>query len=150
ANNTFTARKQREGTMPNYTYLIVGGGMTADAAVHGIREVDRGGSIGLLSAERHLPYARPPVTKALWKGKPRESTWRHTESQGVELHLGRTARHLDPQNKRVTDDQGTAYGYGKLLLATGRTPPQFIEGVDMTTAMQAGSAGALVPPGNRE
>jgi hypothetical protein len=28
--------------MPNYKYLIVGGGMTADAAVHGIREVDRG------------------------------------------------------------------------------------------------------------
>jgi hypothetical protein len=32
--------------MPDYMYLIVGGGMTADAAVHGIREVDRGGSIG--------------------------------------------------------------------------------------------------------
>src|SRR5262249_40726833 len=48
--------------------------------------------------------------------------WRQTESQGVTLHLGRTARHLDPQNKCVTDDQGTAYGYGKLLLATGGTP----------------------------
>ena len=31
--------------MLNYKYLIVGGGMTADAAVHGIREVDRNGSI---------------------------------------------------------------------------------------------------------
>src|SRR5262249_53737262 len=47
---------------------------------------------------------------------------RRTESQGVTLHLGRTARHLDPQNKRITDDQGTAYGYGKLLLAIGGTP----------------------------
>ena len=27
--------------MPDYTYLIIGGGMTGDAAVHGIREVDR-------------------------------------------------------------------------------------------------------------
>jgi hypothetical protein len=68
--------------MPNYTYLIVGGGMTADAAVHGIREVDRGGSIGVLSAEGHPPYDRPPLSKKLWKGKPLESIWRQTESQG--------------------------------------------------------------------
>src|SRR6516164_11051707 len=108
--------------MPNYTYLIVGGGMTADAAVLGIREVDRPGSIGLLSAEGHPPYDRPPLSKKLWKGKPLESIWRQTESQGVSLHLGRTARHLDPQHKRITDDQGAAYGYGKLLLATGGTP----------------------------
>jgi NADPH-dependent 2,4-dienoyl-CoA reductase/sulfur reductase-like enzyme len=108
--------------MPNYTYLIVGGGMTADAAVHGIREVDRGGSIGLLSAEGHPPYNRPPLSKGLWKGKPLESIRRKTENQGVTLHLGRTARHLDPQEKRVTDDQGTVYTYGKLLLATGGTP----------------------------
>ena len=108
--------------MPNYTYLIVGGGMTADAAVRGIREVDRSGSIGLLCAEGHPPYDRPPLSKKLWKGKPLESIWRQTESQGVSLHLGRTARHLDLQNKRITDDQGTAYAYGKLLLATGGTP----------------------------
>jgi hypothetical protein len=37
-------------------YLIVGSGMTTDAAVHGIREVDRGGSIGLPSAEGHLGF----------------------------------------------------------------------------------------------
>jgi 3-phenylpropionate/trans-cinnamate dioxygenase ferredoxin reductase component len=108
--------------MPNYTYLIVGGGMTAAAAVQGIREVDPSGSIGLISAEGHPPYDRPPLSKGLWKGKPLESIWRHTESQGVTLHLGRAVRHLDPQNKRVTDDQGTASGYGKLLLATGGTP----------------------------
>src|SRR6516162_2696858 len=108
--------------MPNYTYLIVGGGMTAAAAAHGIREVDPSGSIGLLSAEGHPPYDRPPLSKKLWKGKPLQSIWRQTESQGVTLHLGRTARHLDPQKKRVTDDQGIVYTYGKLLLATGGTP----------------------------
>src|SRR3954447_4772270 len=108
--------------MPNYTYLIVGGGMTGDAALHGIREVDGAGSIGLIGAEAHRPYNRPPLSKALWKGKPLESIWRQTESQGVTLHLGRTAQQLDAENKRVTDDQGTVYGYDKLLLATGGTP----------------------------
>jgi NAD(P)H-nitrite reductase large subunit len=114
--------KYQKRTMPNYKYLIGGGGMTADAAVYGIREVDRDGSIGLLSAEGHPASNRPPLSKKLWKGKPLESIWRRTECQGVTLHLGRTARHLDSQNKRITDDQGTAYGYGKLLLATGGTP----------------------------
>jgi 3-phenylpropionate/trans-cinnamate dioxygenase ferredoxin reductase subunit len=108
--------------MPNYTYFIVGGGMTADAAVHGIREVDRGGSIGLLSAEGHPPYNRPPLSKGLWKGKPLQSIWRKTEDQGVKVQLGRRARHLDLQQKQVTDDHGTAYGYEKLLLATGGEP----------------------------
>ena len=106
----------------NYTYLIVGGGMTADAAVHGIREVDGSGSIGLVSNDTHPPYDRPPLSKKLWKGKPLESIWRDTKSQRVTLHLGRTVRYLDPQNKRVTDDQGTVCGYSKLLLATGGTP----------------------------
>ena len=48
--------------MPNYYYLIGGGGMSADAAVHGIREVDRDGSIGLLSAERHSPITAASAT----------------------------------------------------------------------------------------
>lgn len=108
--------------MPNFTYLIVGGGMTADAAVHGIREVDPSGSIGLLSAEERPPYNRPPLSKGLWKGEAEDSIWRHTEKQGVSLHLGRTVRHLDPQHRRLTDDQGQDYGYDKLLLATGGTP----------------------------
>jgi NADPH-dependent 2,4-dienoyl-CoA reductase/sulfur reductase-like enzyme len=108
--------------MPNYTYLIVGGGMTGASAVEGIREVDPNGSIGLLGAEGRPPYDRPPLSKGLWKGKSFESIWRQTESQRVTLHLGRTVRQLDPQNKCVTDDHGAVYGYGKLLLATGGTP----------------------------
>ena len=117
--------------MPDYTYLIVGGGMTADAAVQGIREVDAGGSIGVLSADRHPPYDRPPLSKGLWKGKPADSIWRHTEGRGVTLHLGRRVRRLDVQNRRVTDDQGTVYGYGKLLLATGGTPRRMPVGDDV-------------------
>jgi NADPH-dependent 2,4-dienoyl-CoA reductase/sulfur reductase-like enzyme len=114
--------------MPNYTYLIIGGGMTADSAVQGIREVDRRGSIGLISTEKHPPYDRPPLSKKLWKAKPLESIWRQTESQGVALHLGRTVQRIDLRSKQVIDGQGTAYGYGKLLLATGGTPRRLLFG----------------------
>jgi NADPH-dependent 2,4-dienoyl-CoA reductase/sulfur reductase-like enzyme len=108
--------------VPHYTYFIVGGGMSADAAVGGIREVDPRGSIGLIGADPHHPYDRPPLSKGLWKGKPLDSIWRKTAGDGVTLHLGRQARTLDPPNKRVTDDQGTVYTFDKLLLATGGTP----------------------------
>jgi hypothetical protein len=35
--------------MQHYTYVIVGGGMAADAAVAGIRSHDQSGTIGVLS-----------------------------------------------------------------------------------------------------
>src|SRR5450759_3153611 len=108
--------------MEHYKYLIIGGGMTADAAALGIREVDPSGSIGLIGAEPDPPYDRPPLSKGLWKGKALRSIWRKTESRGAEVHLGRRAQVLDPANRRVTDDQGAVYTFDKCLLATGGTP----------------------------
>ena len=108
--------------MTAYDYLIVGGGMTADAAARGIRERDASGTIGIVSAEPHPPYNRPPLSKGLWKGDSDDSIWRKSEETGAEIHLGRRAVRLDADQKRVTDDQGTAYQYGKLLLATGGEP----------------------------
>src|SRR3989475_784009 len=108
--------------MPPYDYLIVGGGMTADAAAQAIRAVDANGRIGLLSAEPHPPYNRPPLSKALWKGEPEASIWRKTESTGATLQLGRRVVGVDPGAKTVSDDRGTIHGYKKLLLATGGTP----------------------------
>ncbi len=105
-----------------YKYLLIGGGMTVAAAVAGIREIDQTGTIGLLSAESHPPYDRPPLSKALWKGEPLDSIWRTVDSQRVRSHLGRTALSLDASNKRVVDDEGTTYTYDRLLLATGCRP----------------------------
>src|SRR5262249_49748304 len=108
--------------MLEFAYLIVGGGMTAAAAVAGIREIDRSGTIGLIGAEPHPPYDRPPLSKALWKGAPLDSIWLKVDGQGVTFHMGRTARSLDRTSRLVVDDLGMSYTYGKLLLATGCTP----------------------------
>src|SRR2546430_7891297 len=109
--------------MPDYTYVIVGGGMTADAAAQAIGEAVPAGTIGLISAEPHPPYDRPPLSKALWKGEPEEKIWRKTASTGAELHLGRRIGAIDVRAHQVTDDRGTRYRFTKLLLATGGTPP---------------------------
>ncbi len=108
--------------MPDAKYLILGGGMTADAAVRGIREIDPKGPITILSADTKPPYNRPPLSKGLWKGQKVEQIWRRTEEAGVELLLGRRAVGLDAPNRRVTDDRGAQYAFEKLLIATGGTP----------------------------
>jgi len=108
--------------MAHYQYMIVGGGMTADSAVRGIRKVDPEGPIGMISMESDPPYNRPPLSKKLWQGKPLDSIWRKTESLGVELHLGLKVESIDPGVMSLRDDHGTVYTYDKLLLATGGTP----------------------------
>jgi 3-phenylpropionate/trans-cinnamate dioxygenase ferredoxin reductase subunit len=116
--------------MPEYRYLIVGGGMTGDAACGGIRDHDSHGSIGLVGGEEHMPYARPPLTKGLWKGKPEESIWRGTADYDVDLVLGRRIVALDLDAHMATDDAGETYFYERLLLATGGTPRRLGSGDD--------------------
>jgi len=108
--------------MKHYKYFIVGGGMAADAAVRGIRELDPNGAIGMISAEPDPPYTRPNLSKGLWKGRPMEKVWRNTPLEGVDMKLGHKATELDPVSKRVLDEHGEEYTYDRLLLATGGTP----------------------------
>jgi NADPH-dependent 2,4-dienoyl-CoA reductase/sulfur reductase-like enzyme len=108
--------------MRNYKYLIVGGGMTADAGVSGIRELDSKGSLAVISAELDPPYDRPPLSKKVWKGESLDKIWRHTNEHNVDLHLGRTVKVIDVQKKTMTDDQKEVYSFDKLLLATGGSP----------------------------
>jgi 3-phenylpropionate/trans-cinnamate dioxygenase ferredoxin reductase subunit len=103
-------------------YLIVGGGMTADAAVKGIRQHDADGRIVLVGAEENPPYKRPPLTKGLWSGGDEAKIWKGTEEKGAELVLGRRIVSLDPKAKRATDDAGDEYAFDKALLATGGAP----------------------------
>lgn len=116
--------------MYNYKYLIIGGGMTADAAAKGIREIDPEGSIGLISIESDPPYNRPPLSKGLWKGKSIDSIWCNTESKNVTLHLGQRIGSLNAEKQVVRDGQGNEYHGEKLLLATGGTPRHLSFGGD--------------------
>ena len=108
--------------MADYRYLIVGGGMTGDAACRGIREHDADGSIGLVGAEDEPPYSRPPLSKALWQGKPEDTIWRGTAELGVDLHLGRRIVSLDVDARVAVDDAGERYAFERVLLATGGRP----------------------------
>jgi 3-phenylpropionate/trans-cinnamate dioxygenase ferredoxin reductase component len=111
----------------HYEYLIIGGGLAGASAIEGIREFDAVHSIALLGAEAHLPYDRPPLSKKLWFGKKQvKDIFLHDQAfydrNGVKLMLGRQAVALDPHNKTVTDSQGEAHRFNRLLVATGGVP----------------------------
>ena len=116
--------------MENFKYLIIGAGMTGDAAVRGIRQIDPSGTIGLIGSEDDAPYNRPPLSKGLWKGKPLDKIWRKTEGPGLTLYLGRKIVSLNADELLVRDEQGNTYSGEKLLLATGGTPRRLSFGED--------------------
>lgn len=111
--------------MTDFRYLIVGGGMVADSAARGIRELDADGSIGIISEDVDRPYARPALSKKLWTDP--EFSWDdkvdlHTEETGATFVLGTRVTAIDRDAKTVTTDQGDTHGYERLLIATGGKP----------------------------
>ncbi len=119
----------------HFDYLIVGGGMAADAAMRGIREVDTSGSIGVVGNDPDRPYQRPWLSKALWKGKPMDKVWMPVPD-GVEFHLGHNVDRIEPDENRVHDDKGDTFTYGALLLATGVRPRHIAPDSDRVIAFR--------------
>ncbi len=109
----------------DFDYLIIGAGMTADAAARGIREVDSDGSIGIVGDEPDPPVRRPALSKDLWTDEDATltgSTLDPAADTGAELHLGQQITDLDPQAKVATSATGDEFGYDRVLIATGGTP----------------------------
>ncbi|MEW1836321.1 NAD(P)/FAD-dependent oxidoreductase [Microbacterium sp. NPDC079995] len=111
--------------MRTYDYLIVGGGMVADAAARGIRELDPDGTIGILSADIDPPYTRPALSKKLWTDP--DFTWDQVplgteEATGAELRLETLVTAIDREAQTVSIGDGHELGYRRLLLATGSKP----------------------------
>ncbi len=108
--------------MKHYPYLLVGGGMAADAAAAGIREIDQSGEKQIISAENDPPYKRPPLSKSLWKNEPLEKIWLNTAGKQVDVLTGQRVVQIRPDEKAVLTDSGEEFHYEKLLLATGGKP----------------------------
>ena len=105
--------------MKNYRYLIIGGGMSADAAVEGIRELDPEGTILVISSEPDPPYKRPPLSKSLWKKTLLEKIWLDTAGKKADVLLNQRVTKIDKDEKLITTEAGNEFHYDKLLLATG-------------------------------
>jgi 3-phenylpropionate/trans-cinnamate dioxygenase ferredoxin reductase subunit len=105
-------------------YVIIGGGVAAGRACQGIRREDKAGSLTLVTAESHVPYQRPPLSKEYLRGEEGldEVYLRgdaYYEENDVTLLRGTQATRVDPSAHTVSLDSGQVLEYEKLLLATG-------------------------------
>jgi NADPH-dependent 2,4-dienoyl-CoA reductase/sulfur reductase-like enzyme len=110
--------------MTEYTYIIIGGGLAGQRAAQGIRKVDTEGTLALVTAEPHVPYERPPLSKGYLMGKEgleaaylQDDAW--YDDNGIELMRGLHADGVDAEAHTIALRDGQELTYGKLLLATG-------------------------------
>jgi NADPH-dependent 2,4-dienoyl-CoA reductase/sulfur reductase-like enzyme len=115
--------------MPDFKYVVVGGGMTGHAAAQGIRSVDANGPLLLLGDEPVGPYARPPLTKGLWTGQEEASIWLPAV-EGVTVRTGARVVAIERASRKVALEGGETIGYERLLLATGGAPRRLPFGGD--------------------
>ena len=114
--------------MPDHAdYLIVGGGVAGGHAAYAIRKQDSTGRIVVVSDERQFPYDRVPLSKEFLTGKrKRKELFFKGDSyyprNKVEVIRERRAEALDVSSKTLRLDDGQAFSYKRLLLATGGRP----------------------------
>lgn len=102
---------------------IIGGGQAGAMAAAALRQQGFSGPLHLFSDEAHLPYERPPLSKAmLLDDNPQlqpvlPASWWQTHN--VQLHLGVTLREIDRASRTLTLADGQTYRWTQLLLATG-------------------------------
>lgn len=109
--------------MHNKIIAIVGGGQAAAMAAVALRQQGFDGEIHLFSNEPHLPYERPPLSKAmLLDDAPQlqpvlNATW--WQENTVHLHLNVTIQTLGRQAHQLELADGQGYPWDQLLIATG-------------------------------
>jgi NADPH-dependent 2,4-dienoyl-CoA reductase/sulfur reductase-like enzyme len=112
------------------TMAIIGAGIAGISAAEALRTHGHEGTILLFNAEAELPYDRPPLSKAYALGAVTEADiWLRPpgwyEEQRITHLQGVRVLRIDVASKLLQTQDG-AYGYDKLLLATGaqaRCPP---------------------------
>ena len=112
---------------PVLDLLVIGGGPAGLGVARGYRGAGGQGTVLLVSADAHAPYARPPLTKEYLRGESEADelplapdSW--YAQQQISLRLGTQVTAVLPGAGEVRLADGTALGYRSLALATGSAP----------------------------
>ncbi len=112
------------------TLVVVGASLAGLRAVEAARKDGFEGNVVLVGAERHLPYDRPPLSKAFLgetqDAVPAEIPYFRSESVlrdelGVDLRLGQPASSIDLKRRSIVVGSGEL-DYDALVIATGAHP----------------------------
>ena len=143
------------------TTIVIGAGQAGAEVVSKLRDQGHEDRLVLIGQENYLPYQRPPLSKKYMAGemtlerlflRPKEF---YTE-KNVELHIGKSALRIDPDQQIVEFNDGNL-DYDHLVLATGSRPrdlPPYIGGkvknlFTMRDLNDANSIGAFMKSGMR-
>lgn len=104
--------------------VIVGGSHAAVQLVISLRQNGWDGTITVVSDEPHLPYQRPPLSKAFLSGDSGEEQLALRapaayEKLDVIFKLGVSVTAIDTDNRRLSLDDGETLHFTKLALCTG-------------------------------
>ncbi len=117
--------------------VVVGAGHAGVQIAASLREEGYDGAIALVSAETHLPYQRPPLSKAFLKGAmdaeglPLRAAQFYSENN-IDLVFSESVTDIDRISRRVLLASGRAIDFSQLVLATGaRQRPLVIPGIDL-------------------
>jgi 3-phenylpropionate/trans-cinnamate dioxygenase ferredoxin reductase component len=109
--------------MTQGTVVIVGAGHAGFQVAASLRQHGYGERICLINDEAHLPYQRPPLSKAYLKGEGRPDSLmfrpdKFYRDQTIDLIADRAVS-IDRAARRLLLASGASLDYGHLVLATG-------------------------------
>ena len=104
--------------------LIVGASVAGVGAVNELRRCGFSGRIALVDGQTHLPYDRPPLSKAALQGEDAGASVHfhdrdHYAKANIDLHLGDAARELDVRAREVLLESGRRLAADAIIVATG-------------------------------
>jgi NADPH-dependent 2,4-dienoyl-CoA reductase/sulfur reductase-like enzyme len=109
---------------PAVGVIVVGGSIGGARTVQQLRRSGYAGSVAIVEREAHLPYDRPPLSKAVLETGTHEPPTLISATQAVELEaeliLGKAATGLDLDHRLLQLDDGSTLRYrDALVVATG-------------------------------
>lgn len=104
--------------------VIVGSSVGGVRAAQALRSEGFEGSIVLIGEETHLPYDKPPLSKAFLSGKSGIAdvsllTADEAKELNIDLLLGHAAQSVDVEMNEVHLNDGTTVAFDYLIIATG-------------------------------
>ena len=121
---TAKAQAAHAGLEAPRTIVVIGGGQAAGWVVKTLRKEGFDGRLVMIADEVHLPYERPPLSKAVLAGEADIDTVRLVkpddfDALNVEAWQPDCATSIDREQRIVRTQSGREVQYDRLVIATG-------------------------------
>jgi len=107
-------------------YLIIGNSAGGIGAAEAIRELDKAGTMAIVSDESYPAYSRPLISEHLFEGRPLERMLYRPadfyEQNNIQTIFGEKVAKIDFSGHSLKLESGRKLEWQKLLLATGGVP----------------------------